>query len=272
MKNKALARSWRTARPATDGPVVLVVNDDGFNATGLWRLVQAVMPLGRVFVVAPDLQQSWTGRSLRSDRGPDEPVSVHEARPLLAGADSVQCWRVGGTPATCVTVAFEVLGIRPALVVSGINDDHNTGSVVTASGTLGAAWQASSYGVPAVAFSSSSLSDVDSLDAGLDHVHAVCRRVLSKGMPVDAAILSCNLPDRVHASTRWKVVRTSPTAPYHHHAVKVDDVHWRVIHHEDRNCGSAAAATEPETDTAALEGGYVSLTFWPRSVGLDVTW
>ena len=42
-------------------PLILVCNDDGIFARGLKELVTAVLPLGEVVVVAPDMPQSGKG-------------------------------------------------------------------------------------------------------------------------------------------------------------------------------------------------------------------
>jgi 5'-nucleotidase len=61
---------------------------------------------------------------------------------------------VNGTPADCVHVALTgLLGYRPDLVVSGINNGANMGDDTIYSGTVGAAMEGYLFGIPAIAFS-----------------------------------------------------------------------------------------------------------------------
>jgi 5'-nucleotidase len=61
---------------------------------------------------------------------------------------------VNGTPADCVHIALTgLLGYRPDLVVSGINNGANMGDDTLYSGTVGAAMEGYLFGIPALAFS-----------------------------------------------------------------------------------------------------------------------
>src|SRR5574337_557966 len=108
--------------------LILVTNDDGVFAPGLQVLAEALAPLGDVYVVAPDREQSTVGHAL----------TLH--RPLRADRVGERRFSVNGTPSDCVNLA--VLGLLPAeprLVVSGINHGSNLGDDVTYSGTVSAA-------------------------------------------------------------------------------------------------------------------------------------
>ena len=92
-------------------PHILVTNDDGYDAPGISALAEAVEPLGRVLVVAPDREQSGADHALTLDR----PLRVYKA-------DEGR-YRVTGTPTDCVHIAVTDLtdGELPSLVVSGVN-------------------------------------------------------------------------------------------------------------------------------------------------------
>ena len=127
---------------------VLITNDDGVHAPGLWSVVEALKDVGDVTVVAPDRNQSGTGSSITLLGV----VRAHETAPPV---DGVTCFRVEGTPADCVILATETLFDEPFdLVVSGINQGANLGlDAVTTSGTVGAAWQAYYRDIPSIAVS-----------------------------------------------------------------------------------------------------------------------
>jgi 5'-nucleotidase len=121
---------------------LLVTNDDGILAQGLECLVAAAEPLGEVTVVAPDREQSATSHSL---------TLHHPLRPLKRGE---RRWQVDGTPTDCVMLAVEALmPQKPDWVFSGINHGQNMGEDVLYSGTVAAAMEGLSLGVPAIAIS-----------------------------------------------------------------------------------------------------------------------
>jgi len=120
----------------------LATNDDGILAHGLECLVAAAEPLGEVTVVAPDREQSATSHSL---------TLHHPLRPVKRGD---RRWQVDGTPTDCVMLALEALmPKKPDWVLSGINHGQNMGEDVLYSGTVAAAMEGLSLGVPAIAVS-----------------------------------------------------------------------------------------------------------------------
>lgn len=128
---------------------ILLTNDDGILSPGLWTAAQALSELGFVHVVAPRDQFSGAGRSL-----PSTSDGLIEARQVEVNGKSWTVYSVGGTPAQAVLHAvLEILPERPAIAVSGINYGENLGTAITVSGTVGAALEAASFGIPALAMS-----------------------------------------------------------------------------------------------------------------------
>ena len=126
---------------------ILVTNDDGVYADGLWQLVKELRDVGTVTVVAPDRDQSGVGTSVTLG----QPLRLSEIRALVK---EVRAYSVEGTPADSVILALRLAmkdGID--LIVSGINEGPNLGNDVFISGTVGAALQGYFYGIPAIAFS-----------------------------------------------------------------------------------------------------------------------
>lgn len=122
---------------------ILVSNDDGIEAAGIRALADALRPLGEVWMVAPETEQSGTSHS----------ISLHH--PLRLRPRGERRYSVDGTPADSVYLAVNHLmrDQRPDLVVSGINHGANLSDDVTYSGTVAAAMEATMLGLPAVAFS-----------------------------------------------------------------------------------------------------------------------
>jgi len=137
-------------------PTILFTNDDGIESPGLWAAVKAFQGSGRLLVAAPREQQSGMGRSMPH-------YSEGRIFPYEAPIDCDDCsaYAVDGTPAQAVQHAIlELASEAPALLVSGINYGENTGNGVTISGTVGAALEAASLGIPAIAVSQQTPTDL----------------------------------------------------------------------------------------------------------------
>jgi 5'-nucleotidase len=130
---------------------IMVTNDDGFSAPGINAVVQGLrtLPLTSVTVVAPLTNESGTGgQTTPSSSGPLVTSAAHTQSGYPATA-------VHGYPADTVIWAVKDHGLsfKPDLVVSGINFGQNLGPSAAQSGTVGAAREAVSLGVPALAAS-----------------------------------------------------------------------------------------------------------------------
>ncbi|MBM4447750.1 MAG: 5'/3'-nucleotidase SurE [Chloroflexi bacterium] len=127
---------------------ILVTNDDGITADGLWWLVRELTGIAEVVVVAPDREQSATGTSVTLW----EPLRTRKAVPLVPG---VETYAVEGTPSDSVLLALgSLIKGKIDLVVSGINWGMNLGDDIYISGTVSAALQGYLHGCPALAVSS----------------------------------------------------------------------------------------------------------------------
>jgi 5'-nucleotidase len=144
--------SVATATPASAAKAkqptvtVLVTNDDGVGAPGIDALVEALRKVKntKVVVVAPAGNQTSTGGSTTPGTLVTQPATT---------ASGYEATAVQGFPADTITAALDQLGVKPNVVMSGINFGQNYGSIITVSGTIGAARMAAKRGVPAVAFS-----------------------------------------------------------------------------------------------------------------------
>ncbi len=121
---------------------ILISNDDGIHARGLEVLAEVCRSVGEVTIVAPDREQSGASHSLTLHR----PI-----RPMQRPDGSYQ---VDGTPTDCVLLALgQLLNAKPDFVISGINHGPNMGEDVLYSGTVAAAMEGLSLGIPGVAVS-----------------------------------------------------------------------------------------------------------------------
>jgi 5'-nucleotidase len=160
----ARERSPTTAPASPRRPLVLLSNDDGYDAPGLVALRDALSKSADVTVCAPERNQSASSHSLSLHRilrlrhvEADEPAGT------ARGAHHPRVFAVDGTPADCVYVALHagtrVLLHRPDLVVSGMNHGPNLSVDVFYSGTIAAAREAAMRGIPAIAVSADAGAD-----------------------------------------------------------------------------------------------------------------
>lgn len=164
---------------------ILVTNDDGVYAPGLWAVVEVLEDIGEVVVVAPDREQSGVGASVTLN----SPVRVVEVVPPLEG---VHTYAVEGTPADSVIVALENLVENVDLLVSGFNSGFNLGEDVLISGTVGAMLQGYFRGIPSLAMSVGSLHATD-FRAATQLLSALAQEVAEGWLP-RPTLLNVNLP------------------------------------------------------------------------------
>ena len=169
---------------------ILISNDDGYLAPGLAALVQAVQGLGQIEVIAPEQNASGTSNALTLNR----PLQVFSAGTGLPGVRFVN-----GTPSDCVHVALTgLLGYRPDLVLSGINQGANMGDDTLYSGTVAAAMEGYLFGVPAIAFSQTEKGWAH-VDAAGRVVRSLVQQILAEGLPAEPFLLNVNIPNRADA-------------------------------------------------------------------------
>jgi 5'-nucleotidase len=198
-------------------PLVLFTNDDGIASPGLWAAVDAFAEIADVLVCAPREQQSGMGRSL--------PVTsegrIHAETRHIRGVETT-VYAVDGTPAQAVQHGVLELAPRPvSLVVSGINYGENTGNGVTISGTVGAALEAASLGIPAVAASQVTRHDLHlsysrEVDFGgaAHYTRVFGEWLMSSRRPDDVDVLKLDVPLDATTATPWKVTRLSRRRVY----------------------------------------------------------
>ncbi len=191
---------------------ILLTNDDGIQSPGLWAAAEALDELGFVTVVAPRDQASGTGRSMPNIYD----GQVHQET-LEVNSKNWTVHAVGGTPAMAVLYGIlELMPQKPDLVVSGINYGLNVGSGVTISGTVGAALEAASAGIPSLAISLETekkyhgtySKEIDFCTAG-HYTKFFSQLLLSKKMPQDVHLLKVEVPATATPETPWQATRLS---------------------------------------------------------------
>jgi 5'-nucleotidase len=193
-------------------PFILVTNDDGIHSPGLHAAVKAVCDLGEVMVAAPRQQQTGASRSYPPVH--DKAIYVEE---IPINCQTVTAYGLETSPAQAVMAALLDLAPRPpSLLISGINFGENVGTSVTTSGTVGAAIEAASFGVPALAVSLETPrefhyqhSDTVDFTAAAAFTRRFAQIVLAGGLPSEVDILKIEVPREATPDTPWRMTRVS---------------------------------------------------------------
>lgn len=165
--------------------VILVTNDDGILAPGIVAMASAVKSLGEVHIVAPLAEKSAVGHAITVS----DPLRVTK----IERDNQFFGYAVNGTPADCVKIAIKcILGNKPDLVISGINQGSNTATNVIYSGTVSAAAEGVILGIPSIAVSLTSFTKQEFGYASRIAVQ-VSKEVLQKGLPA-RTLLNINVP------------------------------------------------------------------------------
>lgn len=164
---------------------ILVTNDDGIYAPGIWHLKMALQGLGKITVVAPQVEKSAVGHAITLS----DPLRVIE----IEREGSFFGYAVNGTPADCVKLGARcILQRKPDIVVSGINLGPNTATNIIYSGTVSAAAEGIIMGIPSMAVSLTSFNKQEFSYAGKIARH-LTRQIIEHGLP-PGTLLNVNVP------------------------------------------------------------------------------
>jgi 5'-nucleotidase len=230
-------------------PTILVSNDDGIDAPGIFALVQELKKIGEVLVVAPDKQQSAVGHAITMNY----PLRAKEFRKngVLFG------YAVEGTPADSVKLAVKALLKRkPDLLVSGVNHGANTAISIIYSGTVSAATEGTILGIPSIAVSLTTYGPPDFRYAA-KFSRKLAQLVLRRGLP-EGTLLNVNVPPVPEKTIRGVAVTRQGRAVWNDtFDVRRDpankEYYWLTGALEDSDRGL-------EYDQSAIRENYISVT------------
>ena len=224
---------------------ILVSNDDGFLATGINVLTEALAEIADVVVVAPDRNRSAASNSL----------TVHA--PLRISKIAENRYSVDGTPSDCVHLALTgFLDDEPDLVVSGINHGANLGDDVIYSGTVAAAMEGRFLGLPTIAVSLSG-DRLTHFDTAARVVTEMVQKLERASLAPDVT-LNVNVPDRPYDKLSGVVAARLGFRHKSEPIIRTRDPHGRTIYW----VGPAGKGQDagPGTDFHAIDQGAVAVT------------
>ena len=230
---------------------ILVTNDDGIVAKGLWALATALKEIGQVIVVAPSGERSACGTAVTLL----QPLEVEKVDSPVPG---IEAYAVDGTPSDSVILALGKLAMNKIdLVVTGINNGPNLGDDVFISGTVGAALQGYVHGLPALAVS------IDAMNSPHLDIAAKVAALLAKKIADNAlsgnVFLNVNVPSLSPEEIKGVKV-TSLANQSHGNSVAIKEAeegeppyYWLIRQRLD-------SKTNINTDINAIEKGIISIT------------
>ncbi len=238
---------------------ILVTNDDGVFADGLFALYQALSEVGDVTVVAPERQQSATGHAITLHKPLRlSPVNLRDGSPAFAS---------NGTPSDCAALGIlEAMGGDVDLVVSGINHGPNLGWDVHYSGTVSAAIEAAMVGHPSVAVSVASWDKDIHWEPVARFAAQVAKRLQTQPLPPHT-VLNINAPNLPQSEIKGVAVTTQGRRQYVDRLEKRLDPVGRPYYWLGGSLAEEAAGAEAGSDVRAVADGKISLT----PIHLDLT-
>ena len=247
---------------------IFLTNDDGWDAKGLEKLIEALNPLAQLIIVAPATEKSASAHSMTLTR----PMK-------LVGVDDDFYKMDDGTPTDCVFIGLNNLfntesGDKPDLVISGINVGSNMGEDITYSGTVAGASEAILQGVPAVAISqvfndlNNANKDAWDYELAMTTIHDIAKKILEEEFPLgERKLLNINIPPcSVEECKGLKITKAGyreyGNDSHMHRSPRGEEMYWIGLHpliwksDESKSC-----------DFEAIKENYVSIT----PIQLDMT-
>lgn len=180
-------------------PLILISNDDGYQALGINYLIDTLRPVADLLVVAPDGPRSGFSCAITTQ--------VHMTLRTIREEEGLTVMACSGSPVDCVKMAFNVVlprlygfaadGVTPArkpdVVIGGINHGDNSSVNTYYSGTMGVVTEGTFQGVASVGFSLCDMSHKADFTACGEWIVQIIRKVLAEGLP-PYTCLNVNFP------------------------------------------------------------------------------
>jgi 5'-nucleotidase len=228
---------------------ILLTNDDGIYAAGIYAAYQELRKIADVSVVAPDAERSAVGHAITL-LTPLRTKEVYKRTGFFG-------FGINGMPADCVKIAIKAILKRPPdLVVSGINLGPNTGTNVIYSGTVSAATEARILGIPSIAVSLDTFTKPDFRYAAR-FTRKLAVQVLAHGLP-PKVLLNVNVPAVPEDEIRGVAITRQGESRIEEVFEKRIDPRQQTYYWLD---GAFRLAEEVEdADTLAVQRRFVSVT------------
>ena len=230
-------------------PSILISNDDGIYAPGIYALWEAMSEIGKTTVVAPNTEKSAVGHAITIS----DPIRIEEVK----RSNGFKGYAVNGTPADSVKIAVKsIMKVKPDIIISGINAGANVGQSLLYSGTISAASEGTFLGIPSIAISLDALRDMD-FSTSKVVAKKIVNKVLEHGMPNDT-LLNVNIPKDVEGRIKGYQITHQGAIYFEDNFEKREDPRGRIYYWMTGDVKDTDI--ELESDGVAIKEGYVSIT------------
>ncbi len=228
---------------------ILLTNDDGIHAQGLWALYKRFAGDHQVTVIAPDRERSAVGHGITLN----EPLRATRVE-VNGGYNG---YAVTGTPADCIKLGvLEILDSKPDMVISGINLGANVGVNINYSGTVAAAKEAALYGMTAIAVSIHG-PEANHYDDTALFIKGLSKKVFEKGLPF-GTFLNVNIPNMPVKETEGLRFSRQGVELFSEYFEKRFDPRNRIYYWQ--GCDSQFFGNSPDIDGTAICENFISIT------------
>ncbi|MDR7854998.1 5'/3'-nucleotidase SurE [Tissierella sp.] len=228
---------------------ILLTNDDGIMAEGIYTLAKELEKEHEVIIVAPETQRSAQSHAITLF----QPLVVKEVE--LEGLKS-KAYSISGTPADCVRAGLEVLAKGPVdMVFSGINIGLNSGMDILYSGTVSAAIEANIYKIPSIAVSAEwidgNVNFKTAAKYAMDILHSIENKLRESNI-----VLNINSPFLNPEDIKGIKVCKIGGAIYDYYFMEHNEEGEKTL----KLKGRKETEVEEDTDRYYLSQGYVTVT------------
>ncbi|MCM8710195.1 5'/3'-nucleotidase SurE [Clostridium sp. SYSU_GA19001] len=229
---------------------LLLTNDDGINAKGIYVLAKRLEKSHEVIIAAPDSQRSASGHAITLTR----PLVIKKVK--LEGLNC-KAYSIDGTPADCVRIALDkLIDEKVDMVISGINRGTNLGTDVLYSGTVSAAVEAAIYKTPAIAVSSEFDEDNDNYEVAAETVIKLLLKNRENFIK-DDMVININVPLLSYKEIKGIKVARIGSRTYNHAFIESRDEEGNIRY---QIVGTVEDSLQEDTDVHYFKEGYITLT------------
>lgn len=228
---------------------ILLTNDDGVYAQGIWSLAKELEKDHDVLIVAPEDQRSAQSHSITLHK----PIIIKKVK--LDGIRS-DAYSISGTPADCVRVGMEELAKGEIdIVFSGINMGLNSGMDILYSGTVSAAIEGNLYKLPSVAVSAEWTKEGVNYEIAAKYALTVLAKIKKEKL-LTPMVLNLNTPYNLHDVNKKLMVCKIGGPIYDYYRGENNGNGERTL----KVTGRVETKYEEDTDRYFLSKGYATLT------------
>lgn len=234
-----------------DKKLILLTNDDGIEAKGIHALYKTFVEdeSFEIKIIAPEFERSAVGHAITVF----DPIWVKKEY----RDGEFYGFGVNGTPADCVKLYHELLGVKPDLLVSGINRGANVGENIIYSGTVSAATEGISNGIPSIAISIDSYTEPD-YDFSARFAKYIAHMIFDDSYLPEKTLLNINIPDLPEEKIKGVRITTQSDAKFKEYFLKRSDPRGRDYYWMDGEFLEISKCDDG--DYCAIKNGYISIT------------